>query len=391
MIRNTFLPFSRPDIGQEEISAVVDVLSSGWITSGPKVQAFEKAFAEYVGSPYALSLSSCTAGLHLAMEMLDLKPDDEVITTSLTWPATVNMIHLCGGRPVFVDVERDTLNLDVSCVEEAITKRTRAIVPVHFAGQSCDLDGLRNICKSRDITLIEDAAHAVGSEYKGKRIGSSDNIAVFSFHPIKNMTTGEGGMITTHDEDIYKRLRLLRFHGVDKDAWKRYGNAENDGYELYLPGWKYNMTDIQAAIGLVQLTRLDKMTERRKKLASLYDDLLREVHEIMLPCKVPYAVRHAWHLYTVIVDKGKAGITRDEFMQEMKKLNIGTGLHFRAVHQLKFYREHYSVPDGSLPETEWISERIVSLPLYPGMKETDVQDVVLAIKDVCRKSVKQII
>lgn len=386
MMRSTFLPFSRPDIGQEEINEVIEVLSSGWITSGPKVQAFEKAFAEYVGCPYALALSSCTAGLHLAMEMLDLKPGDEVITTSLTWPATVNMIHLCGGRPVFVDVERNTINLDVSHVEKAITKRTMAIVPVHFAGQSCDLDGLREICQSRGITLIEDAAHAVGSEYKGKRIGSSDNIAVFSFHPIKNMTTGEGGMITTHDEETYERLRLLRFHGVDKDAWKRYGLAEKEGYDLHLPGWKYNMTDIQAAIGLVQLKRLDKMIERREKLVALYDSLLSDVHELMLPANVPYSVRHARHLYTLIVDKDKTGIMRDKFMLEMKKLNIGTGLHFLAVHKLSFYRKHYPLPDGSLPETEYISERIVSLPLYSGMKEGDVHDVVAAIRDILNKA-----
>jgi len=236
MRRDTFLPFSLPDIGQDEINAVVDVLSSGWITSGPKLQAFEKAFAEYVGSPYALALTSCTAGLHLAMETLDLEPGDEVITTSLTWTATVNMIHLRNGRPVFVDVERNTFNLNVSCVEDAITEHTKAVIPVHFAGQSCDLERLRDICKSRNIALIEDAAHAVGSEYRGKRIGSSDNIAVFSFHPIKNMTTGEGGMITIHDEDAYERLRLLRFHGVDKDAWKRYGLAGKEGYDLHLPG-----------------------------------------------------------------------------------------------------------------------------------------------------------
>ena len=382
MTRKTFLPFSRPDIGQREIDEVVNVLSSGWITSGPKVAAFEKAFAEYVGSPYALTLTSCTAGLHLAMEILDLQPGDEVITTSLTWPATVNMIHLCGGKPVFVDVERDTFNLDVSQVEEAITKQTRAVIPVHFAGQSCDLDKLREICKAHDIELIEDAAHAVGSEYKGKRIGSGNNMAVFSFHPIKNMTTGEGGMITTHDNETFERLRTLRFHGVDKDAWKRYGCGDKAGYELYHPGWKYNMTDIQAAIGLVQLERLDTMIEKRMTLAALYDDLLSEVHEITRPCRTRYDIRHAWHLYTILVEKDKAGIARDEFMQEMGKRNIGTGLHFQAVHQLSFYKNHYPVPDGSLPETEFISETIVSLPLYSGMNESDVHDVVTAIRDI---------
>ena len=210
-------------------------------------------------------------------------------------------------------------------------------------------------------------------------------MAVFSFHPIKNMTTGEGGMITTYDEDTYERLRLLRFHGVDKDAWKRYGLGEKEGYELHYPGWKYNMTDIQAAIGLVQLKRLDKMIEKRKKLAALYDKLLRELQEIILPGRVPYPVRHAWHLYTILVDRSKTGITRDEFMVEMRKRNVGTGLHFLAVHQLSFYRKHYPVPEGTLPETEFISERIVSLPLYPSMKETDVQDVVLAIKDILVK------
>ncbi|GJQ59515.1 MAG: DegT/DnrJ/EryC1/StrS aminotransferase family protein [Candidatus Scalindua sp. AMX11] len=385
MPRNGFLPFSLPDIGQGEINEVVKVLSSGWITSGQKVAAFEKAFAEYVGSPYALTLTSCTAGLHLAMEILDLQPGDEVITTSLTWPATVNMIHLCGGRPVFVDVERDTFNLDVSQVEEAITDRTRAILPVHFAGQSCELEKLRKICKDHSIELIEDAAHAVGSEYKGARIGSGNNMAVFSFHPIKNMTTGEGGMITTHNSEIFERLRTLRFHGVDKDAWKRYGRGEKAGYELYHPGWKYNMTDIQAAIGLVQLERLDGMIEKRMTLAALYDDLLSEVHEITRPGRVPYDIRHAWHLYTIQVDRDKTGIPRDEFMEEMGKRNIGTGLHFRAVHELSFYKNHYPLPVGSLPETEFISESIVSLPLYPGMNESDVYNVVAAIRDIVKK------
>ncbi|MDR4503527.1 MAG: DegT/DnrJ/EryC1/StrS aminotransferase family protein [Candidatus Scalindua sp.] len=385
MTRNSFLPFSRPDIGQAEINEVVRVLSSGWITSGPKAASFEKAFAEYVGCPYALALTSCTAGLHLAMEIVDLQPGDEVITTSLTWPATVNMIHLCGGRPVFVDVERETFNLDVSQVEKAVTKRTRAILPVHFAGQACELEKLREICKGHGIVLIEDAAHAIGSEYKGKRIGSGDNMAVFSFHPIKNMTTGEGGMITTHDEETYERLRLLRFHGVDKDAWKRYGSAEKEGYDLIIPGWKYNMTDIQAALGLVQLERLDTMIEKRMTLASLYDDLLMEVEGITRPRRVLYDIRHSWHLYTILVDKEKAGISRDEFMQEMKKRNIGTGIHFLAVHQLSFYRKHYPLPDGSLPETVFISERVVSLPLYSGMNESDVHDVVAAIRDIIEK------
>lgn len=385
MRRNTFLPFSRPDIGDTEIKEVAEVLSSGWITSGAKVIEFENAFANYVGSHYAFSLSSCTAGLHIAMELLDLRQGDEVITPSFTWPSTANMIHLCGGKPVFVDIERNTFNLDISLLENAITERTKAIVPVHFAGQPCDLDKLRMICKQHSISLIEDAAHAIGSMYKGNQIGSGKNIAVFSFHPIKNITTGEGGMITTHNDETARNIRLLRFHGVDKDAWKRYNSTEKQGYELYRPGWKYNMTDIQAAIGLVQLKRISRMNEKRRILATLYDDLLAELQEIEHPRTVSYFHKHSWHLYTILVDKDKCGISRDQFVVEMQKQNIGTGFHFQAVHQLEFYKKNYPAPLNSLMNTEFISERIVSLPLYPSMNDSDVIDVVTAIKNILSK------
>ena len=381
-MRQTFLPFTRPSITEAEIREVSETLRSGWITSGPRVAAFEKEFSAYVSAPFGITVTSGTAGFHILLQALGIGPGHDVITASLTWPSPVNMMEFVGARPVFADIDRGTFQLDPASVEQVLTPQTKAIVPVHFAGQPCDLDAFQTLCEKHGLILIEDAAHAIGTEYRGQRIGSRKNPAVFSFHAIKNLTTGEGGLITVSDEKLRDRLVSLRFHGVDQDAWKRYAREAAKGYDLFEPGWKYNLTDLQAALGLAQLRRIEEMNARRTKLAELYNRLFDGVPEIIRPVRVPYPSRHAWHLYTILIDPERTGLSRDEFREEMRKRNIGTGLHFLAVHELSFYRERYHPAPELLRNSEYVAARIVSLPLFPDMKEEDVVEVVEEIRNV---------
>ncbi len=380
-MRKSFLPFTRPSITEAEVLEVSEALRSGWITSGPRVAAFEKEFSAYVSAPFGVAVTSATAGFHILLQALEIGPGDDIITPSLTWPSPVNMVVNVGARPVFADIDRRTFQLDPASVEQVLTPRTKAIIPVHFAGQPCDLDALRALCERHGLILIEDAAHAIGTEHGGRRIGSGRNPAVFSFHAIKNLTTGEGGFITVSDEKLRDRLISLRFHGVDQDAWKRYASEATRNYDLFEPGWKYNLTDLQAALGLAQLKRIKQMNGRRTKLAKLYDRLLGDTPEIIRPATVPYPSCHSWHLYTILIDPEKTGFTRDEFREEMRKRNIGTGLHFLAVHELSFYRERYRPVSGFLKNSEYVAARIVSLPLFPDMEEEDVVKVVEEIRD----------
>jgi dTDP-4-amino-4,6-dideoxygalactose transaminase len=381
-MRKSFLPFTRPSITEAEVLEVSEALRSGWITSGPRVAAFEKEFSAYVGAPFGIAVTSATAGFHILLQALGIGPSHDVITPSLTWPSPINMVVNVGARPVFADIDRRTFQLDPASVERVLTPQTKAIIPVHFAGQPCNLDALRALCERHGLILIEDAAHAIGTEYRGKRIGSGRNPAVFSFHAIKNLTTGEGGFITVSDEKLRDRLVSLRFHGVDQDAWKRYAREAARNYDLFEPGWKYNLTDLQAALGLAQLKRIKEMNARRTKLAELYDRLLGDTPEIIRPATVPYPSCHSWHLYTILIDPEKTGFTRDEFREEMRTRNIGTGLHFLAVHELSFYRERYHPVSELLKNSEYVAARIVSLPLFPDMQEEDVLKVVEEIRDV---------
>jgi len=369
--RSTFLPFSRPSIGEEEIREVTDCLRSGWITTGPRTVQFEKEFAAYTGAKQALALSSGTAALHCIYWALGLGSGDEIICPSLTWPATANMALALGAKVVFADIDRATRQIDPASVKKAITSRTRAIVPVHFAGAPADLDALREIAGST-VRIIEDAAHAVGTEYRGRRIGSHGNPAIFSFHPIKDITTGEGGMLTLDDGDLADRVRLFKFHGVSRDAWKAYGAAAAAHYDTVLPGFKYNLTDIASALGIHQLRKLDRFIDLRRAIAERYLEGLAGVRGLELPQAPPYPHRHAWHLFTILVDH------RDQFMAKLKDQNIGTGLHFEAVHRTSLYKE--SAPP--LPQTEDVCNRIVSLPLFPDMSGQDVEDVVAAVRRV---------
>lgn len=381
-MRTNFLPFSTPSLGDEEINEVVDSLRSGWITTGPKVKRFEEAFKTYVGAPFAVPLSSATAGLHLTLLALGIKEGDEIITTPMTFASTVSMIILVGATPVLADIEPGTLNIDVAKVAEKITPRTRAIIPVHFAGQSCDMDPLFALAKQYKLTIIEDAAHAAGTEYKGTKTGSLDSIAIFSFHPNKNITTGEGGMVCTTNESLAEEVSLLKFHGMSREAWKRFAASGSPNYDIMLPGFKYNMMDIQAAIGIHQLPRLDGFIDRRKAIAESYNAAFAHLPELALPSYAPYQQRHAWHLYTPLVRIEQLTIDRDQFMAELKARNIGSGLHYKAIHHHTWYRENLPVADTELPVASYASDRILSLPLFPTMTDTDTADVIAAVIDV---------
>lgn len=383
-MRNKFLPFSMPSISEEDINAVCEVLRSGWITTGPKNSEFEQKFCAYTGCRESVALSSGTAGMHLIMQALGIGPGDEVITPSMTWVSTVNLIVLAGATPVFADIDRDTLMVSAESIRKCITPKTRLVIPVHFAGASADLDPIREIATERGILIVEDAAHALGTEYKGEAIGKKGT-SIFSFHPIKNITTGEGGMLCSDDPEIIARIRRLKFHGLGKDAYDRDTHGRSPQAEVLEPGYKYNMTDISAALGLGQLKRIEEFNRKRCSLAMRYRERFSEIDEIIPLSDPAYPMKHAWHLFVVRLDTKKAKIGRDDFMAELKKRNIGTGLHFRAVHVQKYYRESMNIKEGALPDTEWNSERIFSLPLFSDMTASDVDDVIAAIKDILSK------
>jgi len=380
-MRSEFLPFSRPSITEEDIAAVGEVLRSGWITTGPKTAAFEQGFADYVGCGGAAALASATAGMHLALKALGIGPGDEVVTPSMTWVSTVNLIVLAGAEPVFADIDRDTLMVTHDSVADCLTDRTRAIIPVHFAGAPVDIEPICQLAAGHGIPVIEDAAHALGTRYHERPVGR-EGTSIFSFHPIKNITTGEGGMLCSDDDNLLERVRRLKFHGLGVDAYDRHQQGRSPQAEVLEPGYKYNMTDIAAVLGSCQLARVDALNARRTQLAMRYRERLRDVEEIIPLSDPSYSMRHAWHLFIVRLDIDKVGFGRDEFMQKLKKRNIGTGLHFRAVHLQWFYRESMGMCRGMLPNTEWNSDRICSLPLSPDMTEHDVDDVISAIKEI---------
>jgi len=378
-MRSEFLPFSKPSISEAEIEAVAAVLRSGWITTGAKAAAFEQAFASYCQTQDAVALASATAGMHLLLAAMGIGPGDEVITPSLTWVSTVNLIQLAGATPVFADIDRDTLMVSAATVKPLISERTRLIIPVHYAGAAVDLEPLRQLAAAHNIPLIEDAAHAAGTEYRGEKIGQRGT-TIFSFHPIKNITCGEGGMFCSNDAKLLEHIRRLKFHGLGVDAFDRNMQGRSPQAEVLEPGFKYNLTDMAAALGLGQLERLDEFIEKRTLLAERYLELLVNVPEVLPLARPSYPMRHAWHLFVVRIDS--AGMTRDEFMAGLKTRNIGTGIHFKAAHRQRYYRETLHLPEGALPNTEWNSDRLCSLPLFPGMNMEDVDDVVEAIKEV---------
>lgn len=374
-MRASFLPFSQPVIDESDIAAVASVLRSKWITTGSECRDFEEEFARMVGCRSAVALASATAGMHLALTALGIGPGDEVITPSMTWVSTPNMICLLGARPVWTDVDKDTLMTTAEMVDPLITERTKAIIPVHFAGAPLELEPLRALASKRGVPLIEDAAHALGTEYGASRIGCRGT-SIFSFHPIKNITTGEGGMLCSEDDEFLDRIRRLKFHGLGVDAFDRETQGRKPQAQVIEPGYKYNLTDMSAALGRSQLRRLDGMNSERERLALLYAQAFADMPEI-LPLAIPKWIhKHSWSLYVVRLNK--PGLSREVFMERLKRRNIGTGIHFIAAHMHTYYRDKYN-QGRFLPNTEWNSERILSLPLFPGMTGNDVEDVVTAV------------
>ena len=379
-MRKDFLVFGSPLIERPEIDEVVATLESGWIGTGPKTHKFEEEFKKYVGTEHAVALNSCTAALHLSLKVLGVGLGDEVIVPAMTFAATANTVIHCGATPVFADIDRETQNIDSEDIERKITSKTKAIVVVHMAGRPCEMDRIMHIAKEHNLKVVEDAAHAVEAEYHGKKIGSIGDIGCFSFYVTKNVVTAEGGMAVTNDEAYAKRMRILSLHGLSADAWNRYGSSGYKHYEVVEAGYKYNMIDMNASLGLHQLARVEVYAQRRVEIWNMYNEMLRNL-PILLPAEIPSDVRHARHLYAISVESG-SGITRDQFIEEMKKRNIGTGVHFRALHTQPFYRNLLGHKPEDFPNATWVGEHTVSLPFSAKLTDDDVRDVVEAVRDV---------
>lgn len=387
--RESFLPFSRPVIGQEEINELIDSIHSGWLTTGPKTAKFEEHLSIYNNVPFVRVMNSATTAQEVSLQVMDLQPGDEVITSSLTWVSTLSTIILRGGIPVLVDIDPRTLNIDPEKIEAAITPRTKGIIPVHLTGLPCDMDSIWAIAERHQLWVIEDAAQAMGASYKGKKIGSDPRsvMSIFSFHPNKNMTTGEGGAIAFHNENYLNRITRLRFHGIEKDAWKRQSKEGNLHIDVVEPARKANFMDLQAALGLHQLPRLDQFNLRRGELFKRYLRLFQDVDECRLPWEGDETFGHCFHLFVFRILPEKARLSRDEFVQALKDRNIGSGIHYRPAHLHTFYQNYYqshpyALPPQGLPHSEWSGDRLLSLPLWPGLTEEDQDLIVNIIKDI---------
>lgn len=380
MPRESFLPYSPPSIGQAEIDEVVETLKSDWITTGPRTRAFEAAFGEYVGAPggTSLMLNSCTAGLHVALVALGIGPGDEVIVPTLTFAATANVVEHVGATPVLVDVLEDTLCMDPAAARRAVTPRTRAIMPVHYAGHPADLDPIFEIADAGGLEVVEDAAHAAPTYYKDRMVGSRNNFASFSFYATKNLTTTEGGALTGR-QDLLDRARVIGLHGMSRDAWKRFDKSGSWDYDIELPGFKYNMTDLQAAIGMHQLERLAGFHARRVEVAERYREAFGADERFVLPVEREYA-RSAWHLYALRLNLGEVEVSRNEFIEELKRRNIGSSVHYRPLHMMSYYAKKYGYAPEDFPVAFKAFQGLVSLPLNPRLTDEDVADVVAAVR-----------
>jgi dTDP-4-amino-4,6-dideoxygalactose transaminase len=379
---NSFLPFALPDIGQEEIAEVVDALNSGWLTTGPKTARFESDFSQYLNMPYALGVVSGTAGLHLALEAIGVGPGDQVVTTPYTFTASAEVIRYLGADPVFVDIDSSTFNIDPQKIEEVISERVRAILPVHFGGQACDMAPILDLANHHKLKVIEDAAHALPATYEGQMIGTLGDATVFSFYVTKPLATGEGGMLVTSSKEMAKRIKVMRLHGIDNDVWDRYRSDRPKWYyEVVAPGFKYNMSDLVAAIGIHQLRKVDQFRHRREQIASTYKEAFAD-----LPLRTPLVARpedkHTWHLYVIQLELGQITIERDEFIEKMAEKGIGTSVHFIPLHLHPYWRDRYGFKPEDFPTALRCYQRAVSLPIYSKMSDGEVERVVEAVREL---------
>lgn len=382
-VRKDYLPIAVPWIGEREKQLVLEALESGWITTGPKTQELARRIAEMAGAKHAVAVNSATGALHLALEALGVGPEHEVITSTWTFAATVNVIEHVGAKPVLVDVEPDTLNMDPRLVEKAITPRTRVVLSVDYGGQPCDYDALHALCDPRGIDIVDDAAHALGAAWRGRPVGSLAKVTAFSFYATKNMSTGEGGAAVTDDEGLADRIRLLSLHGMSRDAWKRYTATGSWYYEVVAPGWKYNLSDVLAAIGLGQLERFDEFQRIRGELVARYQANLASVPEVST-MKAREGLTHAWHLFPISIDLDALTIERGRFIEELRAENIGTSVHFIPIHRHPHFRDSLQLTPDMFPVAEHAYARAITLPLFPRMTTRDVDDVCEAVRKVAR-------
>lgn len=380
-MRKNFLIFGSPKIEQPEIEEVVASLKSGWLGTGPKVHRFEEMFKEYKGVKYAMALNSCTAALHLSMLTIGINLEDEVIVPAMTFSATINAVIHAGGRPVFADCEKDTMNIDPKDIERKITSKTKAVIPVHFAGRPCNMRAIMDIAMKHNLKVVEDSAHAIEAEYHGEKAGTFGDIGCFSFYVTKNIVTGEGGMAITNNADYANKMKILALHGMSKDAWKRFGDEGYKHYQVVFAGFKYNMMDLQAAIGIHQLPRVDRYWKRRQEIWNRYNEAFKNF-PVFTPAPIKPNTKHAYHLYTPLLDIDHLKITRDQFLDEMTKRNIGVGVHYVALHLHPYYQEMFGYKRGDFPNAEWISDRTVSIPLSAKLKDKDIEDVIEAVGEI---------
>ncbi|NOZ69344.1 MAG: DegT/DnrJ/EryC1/StrS family aminotransferase [Deferribacteres bacterium] len=378
------VPFHRPYTTDDEINEVIDSIKSGWLTMGPKTVRFEEEFRDYIGSQYAISVNSCTAALHLALEAVGVQEDDEVIIPTMTFTATGEVVRYLRARPVIVDIDRDTHNIDPCAVEKAVTPGTKVIIPVHFAGQPCDMTAIRQIADGHGLTVVEDAAHSLPAWYRDEKVGTIGDLTCFSFYATKTLSTGEGGMITTGNDEWAERIKILRLHGISNDAWDRYSDKGSWYYEVVEAGYKYNMTDIQSGLGLAQLRKIDWMRERRNAIAEKYTSAFRD-SGVIIPPPVRPDRTSSWHLYVIKLNLEALIINRDGFIEKLKQKGISTSVHFIPLHRHPYYRNALSLDAGSFENAEWVYERSISLPIYPGMTDEEVEYVAEKVMDVAEE------
>jgi dTDP-4-amino-4,6-dideoxygalactose transaminase len=383
-VKAPFLPFHVPEIAEEEIQAVVETLRSGWLTTGAKVRQFETDFAQYVGCRHAVAVNSGTAALHLALDAIGLKEGDEVILPSMTFAASAEVVLYFKAKPVLVDCRRDTMNIDPDQIEKAISTKTKAIMPVHIGGQPCDMERVTEIARVHNLKVIEDAAHALPARYRGRMVGAIGDITCFSFYATKTITTGEGGMATTENPEWAERMRIMSLHGISHDAWKRYTAEGSWYYEVLYPGYKYNLTDVAAALGVQQLKKCDRFWELRQRCAGWYNEAFNGVPEITVPYVAP-EVQHAWHLYVIQLNLEQLRISRNAFIERLREENIGTSVHFIPLHRHPFYRDTFGYRPEDFPNTSAVFERIISLPIYPKLTEADAHRVIDTVKKLVRQ------